>query len=88
MCEKLALENFFQDNALFFKNFDLKKMCKNEIEDDNEQIKISRFGEKLSYKIDFTAFGLHRDRPTAYELNLNNLPILDIGELSLEVVFV
>ena len=51
---------------LFFKNFDFNKICKNELDDKNEKI-ISRFGDELSQKIDFTAYGHHRDHPSAWE---------------------
>ena len=39
----------------------------NKIEDDNEKI-YSPFSETISQKMDFTAFGLYRDHPQAWEL--------------------
>ena len=59
-------KNFFQGMELFCKNFDFNNICKNKLDDKNEKI-ISRFGDKLSQIIDFTAYGHHRDHPSAWE---------------------
>ena len=62
----LRKQNFFQRKD-FFDKFYFNKRCKNEIEYNNEKI-FSRFSESVSNKIDFMAYGYHRDQPPAWEL--------------------
>ena len=45
----------------------------NEIEDNTERI-CGRFSSTAAQKIDFTAFGLPRDQPLAWELSGGNVP--------------
>ena len=61
--------NFFGVKEFFFMNFDSKKGCKNEFEDNNEK-SCSRFKNKVSLKIDFGADWTHESISTAWELNL------------------
>ena len=60
-------KQFFQGKELFFKNFDFKKRYENDIEFCYEKI-CSRLSNTVSHKIDFTAYGLHRDYPPTREL--------------------
>ena len=53
-------------NNYFLSNFTLNK-SKNEIMDSNEKIN-GWFSDKVSNKIDYTPFRLHRDNPQAAEL--------------------
>ena len=58
---------FFQGKEMLFKNLDFNKRCKNEIKDNNEKL-YSLFRDSLSQKIDFTAYGHHRDHPSVRKL--------------------
>ena len=56
----------FQAEGFFFVKSDFDKRCQNEIEDTNEKI-CNRSKNKLSHKIDFRAFDLHKGQPAAWE---------------------
>ena len=60
MCEKSALE-IFLFNCFYI-------ICKFVNLLDNNETILSRFGNKVSHKIDFTALGPHRDHPLVLEL--------------------
>ena len=49
-------------------------MCQIEIEDNSGKI-YSQFTDKVSYEIDFTAYGFNRDQPQVWELSLNLIKI-------------
>ena len=51
---------FFSRQEIIFLTFNFNKRCKNKIENNNEN-DWSLLSYTVSYKIDFTTFGLHRD---------------------------
>ena len=59
---------------MFFENFEFVEMCQIEIEDNSGKI-YSQFTDKVSYEIDFTAYGFNRDQPQVWELSLNLIKI-------------
>ena len=61
---KNCKQNYFHGMRLHFRNVNLNKFWKNEIEDYNQKI-FSWFSDIVSRKIDFTAICLHRDFPPA-----------------------
>ena len=62
-------EKFFQDKVLYFKNFHFNYRFK--IESKDNKGKYTRFSHTVSHKIDYTAFGVHRYHPSAWEWTFN-----------------
>ena len=60
---------------MVLKNSDVKKRCKTEIESNNEKI-YSRIRSTVSNKIEFTAYGLHRDQPPAWEVKVKVMSVV------------
>ena len=61
---QLSKTKFFKGKELFFQKSDFDSRSQNEIEDNNENIS-SQFKNTVPHQIDFTAYGIHRDKPPA-----------------------